>query len=88
MEVKLWERGKSLGHFSAAEVTEMCKDINGPVVAVIDEQGGCAIFQPIDPNTGSDWASEADAIAFGYRYLGLNPDGTPLPVVEEPQPEE
>ena len=32
--------------------------------------------------------SEADAIAFGYRYLGLNPDGTPLPVVEEPQPEE
>jgi hypothetical protein len=87
VEVKLWERGKGLGHFSAEEVELMCAGIDGPVVAVVDAQGGCAIFQPIDPNTGEAWPSEAAALEFGYRYLGLNPDGTPLPPAEEPQPE-
>lgn len=71
MKIQLWERGQALGHFSADEMQTMCGDIDGPVVAVIDEHGGCAIMQPIDPQTGNAWQSEEDAIAFAKRYLGI-----------------
>ena len=72
MKIQLWERGSSLGHFSAEEMNEICQNIIGPVVAVIDEYGGCAVMQPIDPQTGEDWQSEADAIAFAERYLSIS----------------
>lgn len=83
MKIEFWERGQSLGHFSAEQMQEMCGDIDGPVVAVIDEQGGCAIMQPIDPQTGNAWESEADALAFAERYLA-----PPPPSEEETAPEE
>lgn len=69
MKIQFWVPGQPLGHFSADEMTKICANVNGPVVAVIDEVGGCAILQPIDPQTGLDWASEADAIAFAQGYI-------------------
>jgi hypothetical protein len=82
MRIELWIPGQPLGHFSAEEMTSIRGDGTGPIVAVIDEQGGCAIMQPIDPQTGEDWASEADAIAFAERYLGIG-----VPAEEPTTPE-
>lgn len=78
MYVVLWEPGTPIGDLSAERVAEIQGVFTGPLVAVVID-GGVAIIQPMDPNTGNDWASEADALAFGYRYLGFNPDGTPIP---------
>lgn len=69
MKIEIWKPGQSLGHFSAEEMRLIRGDGTGPIVAVIDEQGGCAIMQPIDPQTGEDWLSEDDAIAFAHRYI-------------------
>lgn len=69
MKIELWTPGQPLGHFSAEQMLEIRGDGTGPIVAVIDEQGGCAIMQPIDPQTGEDWLSEEDAIAFAQRYI-------------------
>jgi hypothetical protein len=84
--VVLWEPGTSIGDLSAERVEEIQGVFTGPLVAVVID-GGVAIIQPMDPNTGENWESNEAALAFGYRYLGLNPDGTPLPV-EEAAPEE
>ena len=74
MKIELWTPGQPLGHFSAEEMMAIRGDGTGPIVAVIDEQGGCAIMQPIDPQTGEDWLSEEDAIAFAERYLAPAPE--------------
>jgi hypothetical protein len=80
MKIEIWTPGQPLGHFSAEEMTAIRGEGTGPIVAVIDEQGGAAIVQPIDPQTGEDWESEEDAIAFAERYLA--------PAPEESDPEE
>jgi hypothetical protein len=69
MRIELWVPGQSLGHFSAEEMAVIRGEGTGPIVAVIDGQGGCAVMQPIDPQTGEDWLSEAEALAFAERYL-------------------
>lgn len=84
--VVLWEPGTAIGDLSAERVKEIQGVFTGPLVAVVID-GGVAIIQPMDPNTGANWESEDAALAFGHRYLGMNPDGTPLPV-EEPAPAE
>ena len=82
-QVVLWEPGTSIGDLSPERVKEIQGEFTGPLVAVVID-GGVAIIQPMDPNTGTNWQSNEAALAFGYRYLGLNPDGTPLPVEEPP----
>ena len=83
MKIEIWTPGEPLGHFSAEEMTAIRGEGTGPIVAVIDEQGGCAIVQPTDPQTGEDWLNEEDAIAFAERYL--NP---PAEVVVETETSE
>lgn len=73
MKIEIWTPGQPLGHFTAEQMIEIRGDSDGPIVAVIDGQGGCAIMQPIDPQTGEDWLTEADAIAFAERYLSAPP---------------
>lgn len=84
--VVIWEPGTPIGDLSPERVAEIQGRYTGPLVAVVID-GGVAIIQPMDPQTGENWESEEAARVFGYRYLGLNPDGTPLPVAEEPAPE-
>lgn len=72
----LWEPGTPIADLSAERVKEIQGRYTGPLVAVVVD-GGVAIIQPMDPNTGEDWESEEKAMAFAYRYMGLNEDGTP-----------
>ncbi len=74
MRVEIWTPGQPIGHFSAEEAAAIQGEYTGPMVAVIDEHGGAAIIQPMNPNTGEDWASEEEAIAFGMNYI--NPPQT------------
>jgi hypothetical protein len=76
-QVVLWDGENSIGDLSADRVTEIQGVYTGPLVAVVID-GGVAIIQPMNPNTGLDWESEDDALSFGFRYLGLNVDGTPI----------
>jgi hypothetical protein len=82
IQVVLWEPGTPIGELSAERVKEIQGVFTGPLVAVVIN-GGVNIIQPMDPNTGENWESEEKALEFGYRYLGLYPDGTPIPI-EEP----
>lgn len=68
-QVVLWTPGEPLGELSAERVAEIQGIYTGPLVAVIDETGGVAIIQPMDPNTGENWNSPEEALAFGERYL-------------------
>ncbi len=77
MKIELWIPGQPLGHFSAEEMTAIRDGKSGPIVAVIDDQGGAAIMQPIDPQTGEDWLTEEDALAFAERYLAPAPEVEP-----------
>lgn len=77
-EVVIWEPGTSIGDLSAERVKEIQGEYTGPLVAVVID-GGVNIIQPMDPNTGKDWESVEAARNFGYRYLGLNPDGSRIP---------
>ena len=83
MKIEIWTPGEPLGHFSAEEMAAIRGEGAGPIVAVIDEQGGCAIVQPIDPQTGEDWLNEEDAIAFAERYL--NPPADAAAETETPE---
>lgn len=74
MKIELWVSGQPLGHFSADEMLAIRGNSTGPIVAIIDENGGAAIVQPIDPQTGEDWLTEEDAIAFAERYLASSSD--------------
>lgn len=77
MFVVLWDGISTIGDLSPERVKEIQGIYTGPLVAVVID-GGVAIIQPMNPNTGLDWNSDEDALAFGYRYLGFNPDGTEL----------
>lgn len=70
MYAVLWEPGTPIGDLSAERVAEIRADSKGPLVAVVID-GGVAIIQPIDPNTGQDWESEEAAMAFANRYMGV-----------------
>lgn len=74
----LWTPGEALGELSAERVAEIRGTHTGPLVAVIDENGGIAIIQPMDPNTGNDWPSEEAALAFGERYINPPEPDEPL----------
>lgn len=80
-EVVIWKEGEPIGDLTPERVKEIQGVFTGPLVAVVID-GGVAIIQPMDPNTGENWESEEKAREFGYRYLGLNPDGTPIPAPE------
>jgi hypothetical protein len=73
MQAVLWTPGQPLGNLTAERVKEIQGVYTGPLVAVLDDDGGVKIIQPMDPNTGEDWESEEDALAFAERYM------TPLP---------
>ena len=81
IQVVLWEEGTPIGDLSPERVSEIQGIFDGPLVAVVID-GGVAIIQPMNPNTGENWESEDKALEFGFRYLGLNVDGTPLPIEE------
>jgi hypothetical protein len=69
MKAVLWTPGEPLGKLTAERVKEIQGTYTGPLVAVVDEDGGVMIIQPMDPNTGENWKSEADAMAFAERYM-------------------
>lgn len=81
MRAVLWTPGEPLGNLSAEKASEIRGEFTGPMVAVLDENDGVMIVQPMDPNTGANWASEEDAMAFAQRYM------TPPPA-EDPEIEE
>lgn len=72
--VVLWTPGEPLGEWSAERAAEVRGIYTGPMVAVLDDNDGIAICQPMDPNTGENWESEEAALAFGERYLAPAPD--------------
>ena len=80
MKAVIWTPGQPLGEWSAERVDEIRGDITGPIVAVLDDNDGVMVFQPIDPQTGAAWESEADALAFANRYM------SPAPAVPEEDP--
>lgn len=69
LRVELWTPGQPLGNLSAERVAEIKADIDGPIVAIIDENGGVNVIQTIDPQTGEAWKSGEEALAFGIRYI-------------------
>lgn len=85
MHVVLWEPGTPIGDLSAERVAEIQGVFTGPLVAVVID-GGVAIIQPMDPNTGANWETEEKALEFGYRYLGFNLDGTQIPAAAPVEP--
>jgi hypothetical protein len=74
MKAVLWTPGQPLGNLTAKRVKEIQGTHNGPLVAVIDDNDGVMIIQPMDPNTGQDWESEEDALAFAERYMAPAPE--------------
>ena len=74
MRAVIWTPGEQLGELSAERAAEIRGVFTGPMVAVLDENDGVMIIQPMDPNTGENWQSEEDALAFAERYM------TPAPV--------
>lgn len=81
-QVVIWEEEEEIGDLSAERVAEIQGVFTGPLVAIVID-GGVAVIQPMDPNTGENWESEEKALEFGFRYFGLNVDGTPIPVEED-----
>jgi len=77
IQVVMWDGSEPIGDLTAERVAEIQGVFDGPLVAVVID-GGVNIIQPMNPQTGQNWESAQDALEFGYRYLGLNTDGTPL----------
>lgn len=75
--------GQSIGEVSAERLEEIRGEFTGPMVAVLDDNDGIMIIQPMDPNTGENWESEEAAMAFAERYMTPPPE----PVEEETAPE-
>lgn len=69
MYAVLWEPGTPIADLSAEKVAAIRGQHTGPLVAVVID-GGVAIIQPMDPNTGENWESEEAAMAFANRYMG------------------
>jgi hypothetical protein len=76
MYAVLWEPGTPIADLSAERVKEIQGKHTGPLVAVVID-GGVAVIQPMDPQTGEDWSSEADALAFAERYMSPAPSDEP-----------
>lgn len=77
MRAVLWTPGEPLGELSAERVREIQGIHSGPLVAVLDDNDGVMIIQPMDPNTGEDWESEEAAMAFAERYMTPPPPRDP-----------
>lgn len=88
MRAEIWIPGQPLGTLPADKVAEIQGTYTGPLVAVLDDEDGIMIIQPMNPDTGNNWGSEDEALAFAERYM------TPPPLVaqttngNEPDPEE
>jgi hypothetical protein len=82
LHAELWTPGQPLGNLSAERVKEIQGIYTGPLVAVLDENGGVQIIQPMDPDTGEDWESEEAALAFAERYMAPPPPEEELPPAE------
>lgn len=82
MRAELWTPGEPLGVLSPERVAEIQGEYTGPLVAVLDENDGIMIIQPMDPDTGENWESPEAAMAFAQRYM------TPAPAPEETTPSE
>lgn len=80
MRAEIWTPGQPFGELSAERAAEIRGEFTGPMVAVFDDNDGVMIIQPMDPNTGENWESEEDAMAFATRYM--------TPAEEVPSPEE
>jgi hypothetical protein len=74
MKAELWVPGQPLGNLTAERVKEIQGIYTGPLVAVLDDSGDPMIIQPMDPNTGENWESEEDALAFAERYMTPAPE--------------
>jgi hypothetical protein len=74
MRAELWTVGQPLGELTPDRVAEIQGEYTGPLVAVLDDNGGVKIIQPMDPNTGKDWESEEAALAFAHRYMMPAPE--------------
>jgi hypothetical protein len=81
MKAELWTPEQPLGNLTAERVKEIQGIYTGPLIAVLDDNGDPMIIQPMDPNTGENWASEEDAWAFAERYM------TPAPINIEETPD-
>lgn len=71
MYAVIWEPGTPIADLSPERVAEIRGVFTGPLVAVVID-GGVAIIQPMDPNTGDNWESEDAAMAFANRYMGVS----------------
>lgn len=69
MRAVIWTPGQSLGDLSAERAAEIQGEFTGPMVAVLDDNDGVMIIQPMDPETGENWSTEAEALAFAERYM-------------------
>jgi hypothetical protein len=83
LKAVIWTPGTDLGELSAERVAEIRSTSTGPLVAVLDDNDGVMIIQPINPDTGADWESEEAALAFAERYMTPPPADIPLPTIEE-----
>jgi hypothetical protein len=69
MRAVIWVPGEPLGQFDAERAAEIRGEYTGPTVAVLDENDGVAVVQPMDPDTGENWPSEEAALAWAARYM-------------------
>lgn len=94
MRAVLWTPGEPLGELSAERAAEIQGEFTGPMVAVLDDNDGVMIIQPMNPNTGQNWESEEAAMAFAERYMAPPPAEEPVvgseeeAITELPAPEE
>lgn len=77
MRAVIWTPGEPLGELSAERAEEIRGEFTGPMVAVLDENDGVMIIQPMDPETGENWESEEAAMAFATRYMTPPPPPEP-----------
>lgn len=69
MRAVIWVPGENLGVLSPERALEIRGVFTGPMVAVLDDNDEPMIIQPMDPNTGENWPSVEEALAFAERYM-------------------
>jgi hypothetical protein len=85
MRAELWTVGQPLGELTPERVAEIQGEYTGPLVAVLDDNGGVKIIQPMDPNTGKNWESEEAALSFAHRYMTPSTEQGVAPEQEIPE---
>jgi len=86
LRAEIWTPGQPLGNLTPERVKEIQGEYTGPLVAVIDENEGINIIQPMDPNTGENWATEQAALEFAENYMRPAPEPEELEEhLEEPE---